>query len=102
MTTPNFIFTPSVGRSAKRKSGSAQHGVMTARQIPSLPNNPVFLNDGVRQNFFREFLQLVALSVLQLHVKDLSLTHGGDVREAKRCDAALNGHTLGVQNSWFQ
>src|SRR5947207_13263455 len=78
MTTPNFI------------------------KMVSLPDDPVFLDHRIGQNFLREPLDLLARSILQANVEDLALPNVRDLCESEGSQAALDGHALRIENRRLQ
>src|SRR5438046_7148454 len=66
-----------------------------------LPNNPVLLDDRVRQNFFGQPLDLSAVALV-LDIEDLSLPDVGDIGKSNRSEAAMNRHALRIETCRLQ
>src|SRR6266516_4710003 len=66
-----------------------------------LPNDPVLLDYRIRQNFFGQPLDSFA-GAFELNIEDLSLPDVGYIGKSNRTQAAMNRHSLGIENRRFQ
>src|SRR2546430_17723627 len=67
-----------------------------------LPNYPVLLDNRIGQNFLGETFDLLTFAILQLNTKNLSLSHVRNVCKPERGQAAMNRHTLWIEDRWLQ
>src|SRR5438876_5803445 len=68
----------------------------------SLPNDPVFFNYRIGQYFLCQAVHLFARAVLQPDVEDFALPNGRNISKSKRCEAALDCHSLRIENRRLQ